>query len=111
MGEVSTPENHGRFTVDDFRIDFEAKTATCPAGCTCCSWRTFESGKHQGSVEIRFGEQCQDCPLKAQCTLAKHGRKLRLQRHYPLLKARREEGKTEAFREAMKRRPPVEATL
>lgn len=111
MGEVSTPENHGRFTADDFSIDFEAKTAKCPAGCTSCSWRTFESGKHQGSVEIRFGEQWQECPLKAQCTLAKHGRKLRLQRHYPFLKARREEGKTEAFREARKRRPPVEGTL
>lgn len=111
MGEVSTPENHGRFTVDAFRIDFEAKTARCPAGCTSCSWRVFESGKHQGSVEIKFGKQCQACPLKAQCTLAKNGRKLRLQRQYPLLKARREESKTEAFRQAMKHRPPVEGTL
>jgi len=111
MGEVSTPENHGRFTAEDFLIDFQAETARCPAGCTSCSWRVFESGKHQGSVEIKFGNQCQDCPLKAQCTSAKHGRKLRLQRHYPLLKARREEGKTETFKQAMKRRPPVEGTL
>jgi len=111
MGEVSTPENHGRFPADDFSIDFEAETATCPAGCTSWSWRTFEHGKHQGAVEIKFGHQCQDCPLRAQCTSAKHGRKLRLQRQYPLLKARREEGKTEAFKQAMKRRPPIEGTL
>lgn len=111
MGEVSTPENHGRFPADAFRIDFQAETARCPAGCTSCSWRTFESGKPQGSGELKVGKQGQDCPLKAQCPSAKHGRTLRLQRHYPFLKARREEGNTEAFKQAMKRRPPIEGPL
>jgi len=111
MGEVSPLEGDGRFTADEFDLDFEAKTAICPAGCTSSSWKVFESGKHQGAVEIRFGPSCQACPLKAQCTTAKAGRKLRLHRHYPLLKARREEGQTAAFQQAMKRRPPVEGTL
>jgi len=111
MGEVSELENNGLFTADEFTIDFQAKTALCPAGCTCCSWKEFESGNHQGEVEIRFGPQCQDCPLKERCTLSKAGRKLRLHRQYPLLKARREEGKTESFKQAMKRRPPVEGTI
>ena len=111
MGQVSSLENNGRFTADEFAIDFQEKTAICPAGCTCCSWRAFESGDHQGEVEITFGQQCQECPLKEQCTLSKDGRKLRLHPHYQLLKARREEGKTEAFKQAMKRRPPIEGTL
>ena len=111
MGEVSPLKEDGRFTADEFDLDFEAKTAICPAGCTSSSWRVFESGKHQGAVEIRFGSSCQDCPLKAQCTQAKAGRKLRLHRHYPLLKARRQEAQTAAFQHAMKRRPPIEGTL
>ncbi len=111
MGEVSELENNGLFTADEFSLDFEAKTAICPAGCTSCSWRAFESGNPQGEVEIRFGPQGQDCPLKERCTLSKAGRKLSLHRQYPLLKARREEGKTDSFKQAMKRRPPVEGTL
>lgn len=111
MGEVSPLEEDGRFTADEFDIDVETQTAVCPAGCTSSSWKVFESGTHQGMVEIRFGSYCQACPLRAQCTQAKAGRKLRLHRHYPLLKARRREAQTEAFQYAMKRRPPVEGTL
>lgn len=111
MGEVSELENKGLFTADEFQIDFETKTATCPAGCTSESWKEFETGKHQGQIEIRFPKECQGCPSKEECTLSKSGRKLRLHRHYQFLQARREEGKTDSFKQAMKRRPPVEGTL
>lgn len=111
MGEVSEPGNNGLFTVDEFRIDFQAETATCPAGCTSCSWKEYESGKHKGDIHISFGEQCKACPMKARCTGDKTGRNLRLHRHYQLLKARREECQSQSFKEAMKRRPPVEGTI
>ena len=62
-------------------------------------------------MEITCGQQGQEGPFKEQCTLSKEGRKLRLHPQYPLLKERREESKTEAFKRAMKRRPPVEGTL
>lgn len=110
-GEVDELDNNGLFTADDFTIDYETKTATCPAGCTSSSWREFESGKHQGEVEISFGQQCQDCPCKEKCTRARDGRRLRLHRHYPLLRARRKECKTDSFKESMKRRPPIEGTI
>lgn len=111
MGEVSELNNDGLFTADEFTIDYQAKTATCPAGCTSCSWRHFESGKHEGEIEISFGQQCQDCSLKEKCTQSKDGRKLRLHRHYQLLKARRQECRADDFKRAMKRRPPVEGTI
>jgi transposase len=111
MGEANQLDNHGLFTADEFSIDHESKTATCPAGGTSCSWHEIETGKHKGDVQISFGQQCQDCPLKEKCTKNKRGRNLRLHRNYALLKERREESKTESFKEAMKRRPPVEGTI
>lgn len=111
MGEVSELSNKGLFTADDFSIDYEARTAICPAGCTSCSWQKFETGKHKGDIQISFGQQCQHCSVRERCTQSKHGRKLRIHRHYQLLKERREESKTDSFKEAMKRRPPVEGTI
>jgi transposase len=111
MGEASELDNNGLYTADEFSVDYDSKTATCPAGNTSCSWRQFENGERKGDIRISFGQQCQDCPLKAKCTENKRGRILTLHRHYQLLKQRREESKTVAFRESMKRRPPVEGTI
>jgi hypothetical protein len=97
------------YTADEFSIDYDSQTATCPADDTSCSWYGIEIGKHKGDIQISFGQQCQDCSLKDKCTKSKRGRILRLHRHY--LKERREESKTESFKEAMKRRPPVEGTI
>jgi len=110
MGEASQLDNNV-YTPDDFIIDYEAQTATCPAGNTSISFKELESGKHKGEVQIFFGQQCQNCEHKEKCTTSKKGRKLRLHRHYDLLKKRREEGKTSDFKQAMKRRPPVEGTI
>ena len=111
MGEASELDNNGLYTADEFIIDYDSQTAACPAGNTSCSWRQFENGERKGGIRISFGQQCQDCPLKAKCTDNKHGRILTLHRHYQLLKQRREESKTVAFRKSMKRRPPVEGTI
>ena len=111
MGEASQLYNKGLFTADDFTVDYENKSATCPAGCTSISWKKRESGKHKDDIQIRFGNQCNQCPLKEKCTRSKRGRRLRLNLHYPMLRERREESKTHSFRELMKRRPPVEGTI
>jgi len=111
MGEASELSNHGLYTADEFTIDFQNKTATCPAGNTCCLWKEYDSGKHKGEIHISFGDQCHDCPMKSRCTNNKAGRNLRLHAHYELLKERRAECKTQTFKEAMKRRPPVEGTI
>ena len=112
MGEASQLYNKGLFTADDFIVDYQTTTATCPAGCTSISWKVRKSGEHKGDVQIRFGHQCNHCSLKEKCTTAgKRGRRLRLSPHYPALKKRREESKTDAFKELMKRRPPVEGSI
>ena len=111
MGEASPLTNEGLFTADDFTIDYESKQATCPSGCVSTSWKELETGKFAGDIQIRFGSVCRDCAMQYNCTWNKNGRMLRISRHHNLMKQRRAESMTESFREAMKRRPPIEGTI
>ena len=51
----------GGFTLDDFTIDEDAGTATCPAGITRPISRTRI---------VTFGVACRGCPLRSRCTTA-----------------------------------------
>src|SRR6266852_5000596 len=57
----------GGFTVDDFTVEEQAGTVTCPAGRAVALSRTRIA---------TFGVLCRDCPLRARCTTCKTGRKL-----------------------------------
>jgi len=70
----------GGFTVDDFTVDEQAGTVTCPAGRTVALSRTRVA---------TFGVLCRDCPLRAQCTTCKTGRHLVLHERDDLLRAAR----------------------
>ena len=70
----------GGFTVDDFTVDEQAGTVTCPAGHTVQLSRTRIA---------TFGVRCRDCPLRARCTTSKTGRKLVLHERDDLLRAAR----------------------
>ena len=52
----------GGFTVDDFTVDEQAGTVTCPAGHTVGLSRTRIA---------TFGVTCRDCPLRERCTTCK----------------------------------------
>ncbi len=70
----------GGFTADDFAVDEQAGTVTCPAGVT----RTIPPARH-----VVFGAACRACPLRARCTTSKSGRALSLTPHDQLLRAAR----------------------
>ncbi len=70
----------GGFTVDDFTVDEQASTVTCPAGHTVALSRTRVAA---------FGVLCRDCPLRSLCTTCKTGRKLVLHPRDGLLRAAR----------------------
>ena len=70
----------GGFTVDDFAVDEQAGTVTCPAGHTVTLSRTRIA---------TFGVRCRDCPLPARCTTCKTGRTLVLHPRDDLLRAAR----------------------
>ena len=74
------PAVPGGFTADDFTVDEENSTVTCPAGIT----RVIPPARH-----VVFGAACRTCPLRARCTTSKSGRALSLTRHDRLLRAAR----------------------
>ena len=76
------PAVPGGFTADDFTVDHDARTVTCPAGVT------RQVTARNAAI---FGTACRDCPLRQQCTTAKDGRTIRLHQHDALLRAARAE--------------------
>jgi IS5 family transposase len=74
------PAVPGGFTIDDFAVDEQAGTVTCPAGVT----RLITPGRH-----AVFGAACRGCPLRERCTTSKTGRAVTLHPHDRLLRAAR----------------------
>ena len=93
----------GGFTVDDFAIDLDASTVTCPTGHTV--------GINQTGYAA-FGARCRGCPLRDHCTTALTGKKLTVHPHYALLAAARRQAETPEFQAVYRHeRPMVERTL
>jgi IS5 family transposase len=94
----------GGFTVDDFTVDEQAGTVTCPAGRTVTLSRTRIA---------TFGVACRDCPLRQRCTTCRTGRKLVLHERDDLLRAARTDWAADPGLRAdyMARRPNVERTV
>lgn len=59
------PAVAGGFDCDDFVIDYDTRTATCPAG---------RSVPISAKGSATFGVLCRACPLRQRCTTAKDGR-------------------------------------
>jgi Transposase DDE domain len=93
----------GGFTKDDFAIDLQARTVTCPAGQTV---RINPTG------QARFGRRCQTCPLRPRCTTANRGRTVLVYRWEAQLQAARHHAATPWFQASYRRwRPMVERSI
>jgi Transposase domain (DUF772)/Transposase DDE domain len=94
----------GGFTVDDFTVDEQAGTVTCPSGRTRPISRTRVAS---------FGALCRGCPLRDRCTTSKTGRKIVLhQRDNLLRQARRDWADKPELRERYRTfRPNVERVI
>jgi transposase len=100
------------FKLADFALDRAARRAVCPAGQVARKWapRTERDGSQ--SIQIQFpAAVCAACPLRPQCTTSASGRSLSLSEHHARLAARRAEARTPAFRDKLKTRAGIEATL
>ena len=97
----------GRFTKDAFDIDLDNDTVTCPNAVVAPIRRNSD-----GDGTANFGPACAGCPLAAQCTTSKTGRKVAVSRHERLL-ARARAAHTEPDRRADYRatRPKIERKL
>ncbi|ASL14293.1 transposase, IS4 family protein (plasmid) [Mycobacterium intracellulare subsp. chimaera] len=93
------PAVPGGFTLDDFTIDEQAATVTCPGGHT----RTMTAKR-----SVTFGAVCAECPLRSRCTTAKDGRSMSIHPHEQLLRAARAQARTPEFKQAYPTRSMVE---
>jgi IS5 family transposase len=97
------PAVPGGFSLDDFDVDTDAGTVTCPAGHVVAL---------TPSRTARFGIRCAGCPLRARCTKAKSGRVIKLHVHHALLAAARALATTDAFQHTYRnKRPMVERSI
>jgi transposase len=108
-----TREGKG-FAKAAFRIDWERRVVTCPAGKRSISWLPNTYPKNGMMFEARFSRKdCTPCPLRASCTRAKlEPRIIGLQAREPFeaLQMARQRQATPAFRARYAPRAGIEAT-
>jgi hypothetical protein len=98
----------GGFTIDDFTVDDQAATATCPAGHTVA----LGLPQADGNRAAQFKTRCCGCPLRERCTTAKAGRVLTVHPHHALLAAARRAAADPAWQDEYRQwRPPVERAI
>lgn len=97
------PAVPGGFTVDDFSVDSQAGTLTCPAGVT----RPINRVR-----QVNFGVACRGCPLRARCTRSATGKSMRIGEHDALQRAHRARAGDPEFRALYRQhRPAVERSI
>ncbi len=80
------PRPGGLFTKDDFAINLDDDTVTCPAGETT----DIDRDAH-GDGTARFADACADCPMRGSCTTSASGRTVKISRYEPALAEAREQ--------------------
>ena len=119
IARVPGRPNRSHFPKEDFRIDLEAGSCTCPAGQVTrrirpSGTRTGATGRTHRLKGFRFDRAlCGVCPLRSQCVAAKPGtgRTVRLHPQEALLQQARALQQSEAFAEYRQRRVVVEHRL
>ena len=91
------------FTVDDFDVDHDGRTITCPAG-------VVRSIGAKG--QVAFGVVCSTCPLRERCTTSVSGRKMKIRAHDQIKREHRVRAKDPDFQAVYRQhRPLVERTI
>ena len=119
IARVPGRPNRSHFPKEDFRIDLDAGSCTCPAGevtrtIVPAGRRTDQMGRTYRLEAFRFDAAvCGACPLRSQCLAAKPGtgRTVRLHPQEALLQQARALQQSEAFSEYRQRRVVVEHRL
>ena len=97
----------GRYSKDDFYIDLDADTVTCPAGEEVSIRRNSS-----GDGIAYFEQACESCPLRSDCTTAAGGRTIAVGRHEALLaEARTQAADPKWLDDYRSTRPKVERKL
>ena len=119
IARVPGRPNRTHFPKEDFHIDLEAGSCTCPAGNVTRTMapagrRTGQTGRTYRLQAFRFDAAvCGVCPLRSQCVAAKPGtgRTVQLHPQEALLQQARALQQSKAFAEYRQRRVVVEHRL
>lgn len=113
ISKVPPPASRdGLFNKDHFTINLEEMSVRCPAGHETRTIAKGNDGRGRKIPVFKFEDRlCASCPLRVQCTKAKHGRTVRLNYHEKLLQQAKRHQKTQEFKEKYSRRSAVERTI
>ena len=119
IARVPGRPNRSHFPKEDFRIDLEAGSCTCPAGnvarrIVSFGTRTGPTGRTHRLKGFRFDAAvCGACPLRPRCVAGSSGlgRTVQLHPQEALLQQARARQQSEAFNEYRQRRVVVEHRL
>jgi Transposase DDE domain/Transposase domain (DUF772) len=92
----------GGFTKDDFEVNLDQRSVTCPAG-HAAPIRFSPRGEGKAS----FKPRCGHCPLRQQCTPSRRGRTISIHPQEAFLQQARAEQKTAQWRAAYRADRPV----
>lgn len=103
------------YASQDFHIDWEAKTATCPHGVLSDKWLPKTDAWQNEMIHVRFPQQaCHACPTRLLCThsvTAPRSLTIRPQKQYEALQKARREQSTQAWQEQYAKRAGVEGAV
>lgn len=114
--KVPRPSARGAFPKQDFDIDLDALTVTCPAGITTEEYTMVGKNDPDGPMpQFRFAkDDCQTCAMRDECcrATAKGGRRvIRLNPHEHEIQANRAFAQTERGKEMLRSRSSVERLI
>lgn len=92
------PAVDGGFTIDDFTVNPDTQSVTCPSGVT----RPITASRN-----VTFGAACKGCPLRVRCTTSLTGRTMKVHEHDALLRAARRQAETKAFQQVYRQHRPM----
>jgi len=105
------PQRDGRFSSEDFQIEVQQRRAICPAGKPSARCGRLEEQGAKVNYRFEWTDHCQSCPMRARCVgKDQPHRTLLVGQYHSPLQARRQEQKTQAFKEKCRQRNAIEGT-
>ncbi|MEO8391659.1 MAG: IS1182 family transposase [Chloroflexota bacterium] len=101
------------YEIEDFQIDWEHRTVTCPQGYTSNPWTMRDHRRNHTLTRVRFKRvECEPCPVHDLCT--KHNRRslsFHEQPLFELIQQRKQEQHTPEWRKLYGKRAGIEGTI
>lgn len=101
------------YAIEDFSIDWENRTVTCPQGQTSNPWTMRSHRRNHELTRVKFKRvQCEPCPVRSLCTI--HNRRTLSFHEQPVFEAvqeRKREQHTREWRKRYGKRAGIEGTI